>query len=349
MSDLWTYLKSAEKPIVMYGMGNGADKIISVLEACGIEVDDFFASDGFVRGQIFHGKKVLSFSEIREKYEDFIILVSFGSPRRDVLDMIYEMSGKYELYSPDVPLAGENLFSREFFEANEEKFRQVRELFADEESREIFDNIISYKLSGKIDFLRRAVSSSQDTLFDFEKYKITVDAGAYTGDTAREMLEKAKNIEKIICLEPDFKNFKKLLRFSEEDERAKGKVCPIAAGAWNDDTKVTFGTAGNRNSNAFSGGKENLVDMVKIDTVAKEYFVDYIKYDVEGAEMNALAGSHETIEKSSPDMLISLYHRSEDIFEIPLYISENYPQYDIYLRRTECLPAWEINLCAVKK
>lgn len=348
MSDLWTYLKSAGKPIVMYGMGNGADKIISVLEAYGIEVDDFFASDGFVRGQIFHGKKVMSFSDIREKYEDFIILVSFGSPRRDVLDMIYEMSGKYELYSPDVPLAGETLFSREFFEANEEKFRQVRALFADEESREIFDNIISYKLSGKIDFLRRAVSSSQDILFDFEKYKITVDAGAYTGDTAREMLEKAENIEKIICLEPDFKNFKKLLRFSE-DEYAKGRVYPIPAGAWNDDKRVTFGTAGNRNSNAFSGGKENLVDMVKIDTVAKEYFVDYIKYDVEGAEMNALVGSHETIEKSSPDMLISLYHRSEDIFEIPLYISENYPQYDLYLRRTECLPAWEINLCAVKK
>ncbi|MBE6608950.1 MAG: FkbM family methyltransferase [Ruminococcaceae bacterium] len=349
MTDLWTYLKSAGKPIVMYGMGNGADKIISVLGRYDIEVDDFFASDGFVRGQVFHGKKVLSFSDIREKYEDFIILVSFGSPRRDVLDMIYEMSGKYELYSPDVPLAGETLFDREYFESNEYKYRQVRELFADEESKIIFDNVISYKLSGKIDFLRKAVSAVQDNIFDFEKYKVTVDAGAYTGDTAREMLEKAKNIERIICLEPDFKNFKKLLRFTEENEHAKDKVCPISAGAWDTDTKVTFGTAGNRNSNAFSGGKENLVDMLKIDSVSKDHFVDYIKYDVEGAEMNALIGSRETIEKSSPDMLISLYHRSEDIFDIPLYIRENYPQYDLYLRRPECLPAWEINLCVVKK
>ncbi len=349
MRDLWTYLASADKPIVMYGMGNGADKIISVLEGYGREIDDFFASDGFVRGQIFHGKKVLSFADIREKYEDFIILVSFGSPRRDVLDMIYEMSGKYELYSPDVPLAGETLFDREFFEASEEKYKRVRALFADEESKIIFDNIISYKLSGKIDYLRKAVSNSQDDLFDFEKYKITVDAGAYTGDTAREMLEKAENVEKIICLEPDFKNFKKLLRFAEEDERAKDKVCPIAAGAWDSDTKVSFGSAGNRNSNAFSGGKEILVDMVKIDTVSREYSVDYIKYDVEGAEMNALLGSRETILKGSPDMLISLYHRSEDIFDIPLYINENYPQYDLYLRRSECLPAWEINLCAIKK
>ena len=349
MTDLWTYLKSAEKPIVMYGMGNGADKIISVLEGYDIEVEDFFASDGFVRGQIFHGKKVMSFSDIREKYEDFIILVSFGSPRRDVLDMIYEMSGKYELYSPDVPLAGKILFDSKYFEKNEEKYKRVRDLFADEESKIILDNIVSYKLSGKIDFLRKAVSSTQDDLFDFEKYKITVDAGAYTGDTAREMLEKAKNIEKIICLEPDVKNFKKLLRFTEEDARAKNIVCPIEAGAWDKDTKLTFGSAGNRNSNAFSGGKEILTDMIKIDSVSKEYFVDYIKYDVEGAEMNALVGSRETILKSSPDMLISLYHRSEDIFDIPLYIRENYPQYDLYLKRTECLPAWEINLCVVKK
>ena len=195
MRDLWTYLASTEKPMVMYGMGNGADKIISVLEGFGKDIDDFFASDGFVRGQIFHGKKVLSFSDIREKYEDFIILVSFGTPRRDVLDIIYEMSGKYELYSPDVPLAGETLFDREFFEANKEKYNKVRDLLADEESKTIFDNIISYKLSGKIDFLRKAVSLSQDDVFDFGKYKVTVDAGAYTGDTAREMLEKAENIE----------------------------------------------------------------------------------------------------------------------------------------------------------
>ena len=36
--DLWQYLKEAEKPVVMYGMGNGADKILAVCEKKGIEV-----------------------------------------------------------------------------------------------------------------------------------------------------------------------------------------------------------------------------------------------------------------------------------------------------------------------
>ncbi len=345
MTDLWSYLVSAKKPIVMYGMGNGADKIIAVLEKYGLEVCDFFASDGFVRGQLFHSKKVLSFSQIKEKYEDFIILVSFGSPRREVLDTVYEMSGAYELYSPDVPLAGDNLFDIEFYKRSKEKIDRARELFADEGSKEIFDNIISYKLSGKTDYLRKALGDPSERLLSFDNYKITVDAGAYNGDTAREILENCPNIEKIICLEPDIKNFKKLEKFSEENR----KIVAVNAGAWDCEEKVSFGSAGNRNSNAFSGGKEILADMVRVDTVSDGYKIDYIKYDVEGAEMKALLGSRKTIEKDSPELLISLYHRSEDIFEIPLYISENYPQYDLYLRRSECIPAWEINLIALKK
>lgn len=52
---LWDYLKGAKKPIVLYGMGNGADKIIKVLEDRGIEYKGVFATDGFVRENTFTG------------------------------------------------------------------------------------------------------------------------------------------------------------------------------------------------------------------------------------------------------------------------------------------------------
>ena len=64
---LWDYLKNTDKPIVLYGMGNGADMIIEVLESLSLTFSDVFASDGFVRGHSFHGKKVLTYSEIKEK------------------------------------------------------------------------------------------------------------------------------------------------------------------------------------------------------------------------------------------------------------------------------------------
>ncbi len=345
MKDLWSYLASVKKPIVMYGMGNGADKIIAVLQKYGREVDDFFASDDFVRGQSFHGKKVLTFSQIKEKYGDFTVLVSFGSPRREVLDRVYEMSGECELYLPDVPLAGEDLFCREFYEKNLERIKKARELFSDERSRKLYDNIISYKLSGKLGYLRDAVSEEKDDPRNIARYKTVVDAGAYNGDTARETLGKCPEIEKIICIEPDIKNFKKLSAFAEGCD----KIDAFNAGAWDSDETVTFGSAGNRNSNAFSGGREIEVAMARIDTLCKGLSIDSVKYDVEGAEMKALDGSRETIKRCLPDLKVSLYHRSEDIFEIPLYIAENYPQYSFYLIRKECIPAWEIDLIAVKK
>ena len=64
--DLWQYLSATDKPIVMYGMGNGADKILTVCKRYGIEVQDFFASDGFVRGHSFHGKPVMHYADMVE-------------------------------------------------------------------------------------------------------------------------------------------------------------------------------------------------------------------------------------------------------------------------------------------
>ena len=71
-ADVWDILAAESRPIVVYGMGNGADKLLSRFEAYNIEVADFFASDDFVRGQTFHGKKVLTLRQVEEKYEDFI-------------------------------------------------------------------------------------------------------------------------------------------------------------------------------------------------------------------------------------------------------------------------------------
>ena len=82
---LWQYLKTADKPIVLYGMGNGADKIIAVLESYGIGFDGVFASDGFVRNKTFHGHKIASYGELKQKFGDMIVLLCFGSERPEVI------------------------------------------------------------------------------------------------------------------------------------------------------------------------------------------------------------------------------------------------------------------------
>ena len=346
--DLWGYLKSVNKPIVMYGMGNGADKILERLEEYNIEISDFFASDGFVRGHEFHGKRVLSFSEIKEKYESFIILLSFASSLDNMLEIFYSLDSQYEMYAPDVPVTGEGTFTLEFFNNHKEQFLFARSLLCDEKSKEVFDNVIKYKLTGKISYLRQIETTPDEqwtNILSPEDYKICVDAGAYNGDTASEMLIKCPHITKIYAIEPDARNFKKLIRIAEENTIIE----PINSAAWNENTTLTFDASGNRNSNTFSLNTKKTVDVdaKTIDSICAS--ADYIKYDVEGAERNALLGSANVISKSSPDLLVSAYHRNEDLFDLPILINKLNKNYKLYLRKFKYVPAWDLNIYAVKK
>ena len=60
--DLWERLRTDGRDILLYGMGNGADKLLGVMSKRNIPVAGIFASDGFVRGHEFHGMRVRSFS-----------------------------------------------------------------------------------------------------------------------------------------------------------------------------------------------------------------------------------------------------------------------------------------------
>ena len=67
------------------------------------------------------------------------------------------------------------------------------------------------------------------------------------------------------------------------------------------------------------------------------------------AELEAIIGSDVTIRKFKPRLLVSLYHRSRDVFFLPIYLMEKYPEYDFYIRRLYSVPAWELNLIMIPK
>ena len=68
--------------------------------------------------------------------------------------------------------------------------------------------------------------------------------------------------------------------------------------------------------------------------------------DAVGDEADAIEGSLETIKRCSPSMAISVYHRTEDIFTLAKKINDLLPSHSLYLRREECIPAWDITLFA---
>ena len=347
---MWDNLKIESRPIVIYGMGNGADKLFRRFEKYGIKVSDIFASDGFVRGHTFHGMRVKSFSEIKETYSDFVIVLSFASSRPEVIEMLEDIDKNYDMLVPDMPVAGEDeYFDREFYNSNYEKIKAAYDLFEDERSRAVYASIINYRLSGKLSYLLSTYTEKEEmyTLLPCDIIKTVVDAGAYNGDTAKEAESYFPHLEKIYAIEPDRRNYKKLTKYSESSDTA---IECINAAVWSVCETGTFLDSGNRNSSVSSTAsyehKENEVALISIDSL--NLSPDYVKYDVEGAEYEALLGTLDTIRGARPAMLVSLYHRSRDIFTLPLFIAEMNLGYKLSLTRLKCIPSWEINLIATQ-
>jgi len=74
---------------------------------------------------------------------------------------------------------------------------------------------------------------------------------------------------------------------------------------------------------------------VKVNKVPK---VDYIKMDVEGHELKVLKGAAETIQTYKPRLALSVYHRGDDLVELPKFLLALNPNYRFYLRH--CAPIW---------
>lgn len=348
--DMWDELRAEKRPIVIYGMGNGADKLIERLEKYGVSVSDFFASDGFVRGHYFHGKRVKSFSEIRDEYDNFVILLSFASARDDVLEMLCEIDNNYDMIVPDMPVAGmDEYFDKEFYNNNYRDIVSAYNSLCDIQSKNIFASVLNYKLTGRMKYLMNAYRSTEEkyAFLAQKNIRVAVDAGAYNGDTAREMKKYIKSLKRVYAIEPDRKNFAKLDRYAQAETEIE--VVTINAAAWSESGVCDFSTSGNRNSTISATPSHEhsnvAVNLVSVDSVCDS--VDYIKYDVEGAEWEALLGSDVTIRTHHPILLVSLYHRSRDIFSITNYIRSQYPEYKLYLSRKRCTPAWEIELICI--
>lgn len=341
--NVWDILKNDNKPVVLYGMGLGAEKIMDTLAQYGIEVSDLFASDEFVRGHSFRGYKVHKYSEICEKYDDFNVVLCFASHIDSVIEHIEIMDGEHTVFAPDVPVAGGGLFSREFVEENDEKFDFVYNRLADEESKRVYLDILNFKVSGKIKYLLSSFADKDKIYSDILKLgddEEIVDLGAYDGDTIREFCNATGGKYKhITAFEPDAKNYKKLLKNTDAMEN----VSCFNMGAWNKDDTLIFSTKAGRNSKLSAEGVS--VKVKAIDSL--EIPATFIKMDIEGSEMKALEGLERTITKYKPKLYVCAYHRNEDLYALPIKILELCENYTIYFRHSKYIPAWESNFYCV--
>lgn len=345
----WERIQQTAKPIVLYGMGNGADKIVDWCEANAVKISGIFASDEFVRGQVFRGFKVQRYSDIIAQFgEDILVVIAFASESPQVLARFKELASAHETLAPHLALFDEpETVSLKWLEKYEAELKQVYDNLADDASRKTFAATLNYKLSGKVDYIFACDTAREDDLrqlFTFGENEVYMDLGAYNGDTVQEFLNLVDGkYQHIIAVEPDRKNCKKLNAMAEN----LGEITVHQCGVWNEAGELGFSDSGGRQS-TFLAVQKKTVPVNSIDNLSAGLPVSYIKMDVEGAEVQALNGGEAVIKNHAPKMFVAAYHYDVDLFRLPLMIWKLVPEYRIFFRKHPYVPAWELNFLVTK-
>jgi len=168
-------------------------------------------------------------------------------------------------------------------------------------------------------------------IFYPEEQEIYIDGGCYDGDSSLDFIEWAgkENIKKIYAFEPDPDNYIECKKNLNEKCEVDCEV--LQYGLWSEKGTVSFVTELGASSH-FDNNGENKINVINIDEVVGDEKVTFIKMDIEGSELEALKGAARTIQKNKPRLAICLYHKDEDIVDIPQYVKELVPEYKLYIR-----------------
>lgn len=237
------------------------------------------------------------------------------------------------LFAYDPNYAG-SIASTDFYEKNREALESVYALLEDVESQETFASVLRHRRENNCGYLRIAsYAEYEHPLVCVKPGERVVDAGGFDGRTSIRFAEQAGKKGHVLCFEPVQGNLR-LIRenlANQKDSSIKEIVQPVPMGVGLGRCKVPITVAGGSSKVAGSGGiaVNNINDSEIIDVTDLSSFweeqglgkLDLISLDIEGLEMDALQGAEKLIRRFRPKLQISIYHKPEDLYEIPLWIN----------------------------
>jgi len=157
-----------------------------------------------------------------------------------------------------------------------------------------------------------------------------IDAGACLGDTAIVFGKAVGKHGKVFAFDPVQNHLDVLQHNINQNPDCNIQAMPFGLS----DADVDCPPIRLQNySPGFSSRNQN-VPLRRVDSLViggNISKIDFLKMDIEGAELSAIKGAASSIQKFKPKLAISLYHKPTDIFEIPLYISKAFPFYEMFI------------------
>lgn len=348
--------------LVLFGAGGLGRKTLAGLRLLGIEPLAFADNNPALWGKEVNGLRVLALHDAAGEFGQsaaFVITIWRGegtdtmAERRQQLvslncSRVVPFGPLYWKY-PNVFLPHYAFDLPHKVHQHGDEVRMALGLWSDDASRHEYLAQVRWRAFMDFDGLRAPVA--HETYFPTDLTallpdEVFVDCGAYDGDTIRTFLRIwGESFDKIIAYEPDPFNFQNLQHYASmlpQDTKGRIIIHPQALGARK--SKVRFEPSGTEASAVGSGDLE--VDCVTLDESLAGQRPSYVKMDIEGSELDALMGAHNTIRQNLPVLAVCAYHRQDHLWRIPLHIHSLTDEYRFFLR-PHLLEVWDLVCYAI--
>ena len=265
-------------------------------------------------------------------------------------------------------LLGNNIENFTILEDNFE-CKYIEQMLNSEEERELFRAVYtSRRLRNELLFTlynkERLQINSQgyanaNQYIEFinkDAIKTILDCGGQNGYTSIVFEHEIPCAQKIYCFEPYYEKFATFVpgikgpsNLYKDIVQRSNKIEIIEKGVWSEETTLTFyeNTKSPGGSTLIPKTKEDVYIKHEIKTTTIDKFkrekgidkIDFIKMDIESAELNALKGGYETIINDRPQLAISIYHTLMEYISIPLYLKQICKDYEFHLGNYSRRPA----------
>lgn len=170
-----------------------------------------------------------------------------------------------------------------------------------------------------------------------QKSDYVIDAGGCWGDTALYFAYETERNGKVYTFEFVPSNIELMMRNLGLNPELSSQIEIIRNALWSE-SDLSLYCSDNGPGSTVNDEKISESD-VQISTLSIDDFVtrhrvpkvDFIKMDIEGAELPALRGAVETIRRYKPKLAISLYHSMNDFIDIPRFLVSLGLNYRFYL------------------
>jgi len=335
--------KIPHRPLVLYGAGGMCEFAMFTCSLMGISVDHVCDSKatGIYTYKKSSSYEIISPVQLIRDHSDAYVSITTWTYEKEIMKFLtksgFPSNQIYYFRSPS------QLTLETFRTQYLDDYRWAYKFFADSNSKQkILDRIKHYFWGVPVPLNSLYVDGyfayPGICLTDNEVY---IDGGAYTGDTVEEFLNAVKgNYSHIYSFEPDPKNYETLcVNLSQYDH-----IDVIQYGLWSVKTQLNLRVTGGA-EHVGSGLTlyESQRDTITVPVTSLDAFFEdkperswptLIKMDVEGAEKEALIGGTEIIRNKKPQMVICVYHKPEDIYELPQTI--------LNIRNDYKLSLWQI-------